>query len=99
MSPRRNGVLAILAALTLVMAACGPAEEESPEATAGAPDATDGAVSTPVGSPDGSPAGVEASGELFAFGFGYETGDVIAQTRVDYAREQYPDLEITSASA
>jgi multiple sugar transport system substrate-binding protein len=37
---------------------------------------------------------VEISGSLFAFGFGYETGDQIAQVRVDRFRELYPDVEI-----
>jgi multiple sugar transport system substrate-binding protein len=36
----------------------------------------------------------EISGSLFAFGFGYETGDQIAQVRVDRFRELYPDVEI-----
>jgi multiple sugar transport system substrate-binding protein len=40
------------------------------------------------------PAGAEVSGELFAFGFGYETGDQVAQVRVDVFREQYPDVAI-----
>ena len=35
------------------------------------------------------------SGDLFAFGFGYETGDIIAQTRVDEFREQYPGVDVT----
>lgn len=94
MSPRRNGTLAILAALILVLAACGPAEESPPPDGGAATD--DGG--TPGASPattDGATGELEASGDLFAFGFGYETGDVIAKTRVDYAREQYPDLNIT----
>jgi multiple sugar transport system substrate-binding protein len=93
MSPRR--ILAILAVLTLVLAACGQGDE-SPTATAGGPDETD-SVSSPAGSPDETAAtgGMEASGDLFAYGFGYETGDVIAKTRIDYAQEQYPDLNVT----
>jgi multiple sugar transport system substrate-binding protein len=97
MASRRNGILPLLAALILVLAACGPAEE-SPDGGATDGGATDGGVSTPAGSPDetdGGTGGMDASGDLFAFGFGYETGDVIAQTRVDYAREQYPDLNVT----
>ncbi len=38
---------------------------------------------------------VPASGELFAFGFGYDTGDIIAQTRVDEFREANPDVDLT----
>ena len=94
MSSRR--ILAILAILTLVLAACGQGDE-SPSATTGGPDETD-SVSTPAGSPDETTAAggdLEASGDLFAFGFGYETGDIIAKTRVDYAMEQYPDLNVT----
>jgi multiple sugar transport system substrate-binding protein len=93
MSPRR--ILAILAVLTLVLAACGQGDE-SPSATTGGPDETD-SVSSPAGSPDetAGTGGIEASGDLFAYGFGYETGDIIAKTRVDYAREQYPDLNVT----
>jgi multiple sugar transport system substrate-binding protein len=34
-------------------------------------------------------------GDMFAFGFGYETGDIIAQTRIDEFREQYPNVNVT----
>jgi len=44
-------------------------------------------MSSPVGPSD-------LSGELFAFGFGYETGDQIAQVRVDEFRQLYPDVDI-----
>ena len=38
--------------------------------------------------------GADVSGSLFAFGFGYETGDQIAQVRVDRFRELYPDVDV-----
>ena len=41
------------------------------------------------------PPDVEVSGSLFGYGFGYETGDDIAKSRVDVFREAYPDVEIS----
>jgi multiple sugar transport system substrate-binding protein len=35
------------------------------------------------------------SGSLFVFGFGYETGDDIAQHRVDVFTQKYPDVDIS----
>lgn len=43
--------------------------------------------------PSADPADV--TGDLFAFGFGYETGDQIAQVRVDEFREAYPDVDVS----
>jgi len=40
-------------------------------------------------------AGGPASGDLFAFGFGYDTGDEIAKVRVDEFREQFPDVDLS----
>ena len=40
-------------------------------------------------------AGGEVSGELFAYGFSYETGDDIAQNRVNVFTEAYPDVDIS----
>ncbi len=94
MSPRRNGFLTILAALILVLAACGPAEE-SPDAGATGGQPTDG-VSTPVGSPDetdGAAAG-DVSGDIYAYGFTCTTGDEVATERFDWVTEQYPDLNV-----
>lgn len=41
------------------------------------------------------PAGADISGDLFAFGFSYETGDDIAQNRVNVFRDAHPDVELT----
>lgn len=40
----------------------------------------------------GEPGPVE--GSLFAFGFGYDTGDEIAKVRVDHFRKLYPDVKL-----
>ena len=92
MTPRRSGILGILGVLIIVLAACGP-NVESPDETAGGPSETDGGVSEPVSSPGAG--GMTAEGELFAYGFAYETGDTVAQSRADYTLEQYPDLDVT----
>ena len=52
-----------------------------------------GAVSATT-EPSGG-AGGEVSGELFAYGFSYETGDDIAQNRVNVFTEAYPDVDIS----
>ena len=96
---RRFPFLALLIALALVMAACGPNTDEGDESEA--PPESEPAVSA-GGSPDESAAatdggggGLDASGDVFVFGFSYEsTDDVVARTRVEYAREQYPDLNV-----
>lgn len=36
----------------------------------------------------------KVGGSLFAYGFGYKTGDEIAQVRVDRFRKMYPDVKI-----
>ncbi len=92
---RRSRLFPLLAVLALVLAACGP-NTESPAETedTGAPPASD-----PAGSAGASPATggeLDASGDLFVFGFSYDsTDDVVARTRVEHARDQYPDLEIS----
>lgn len=43
--------------------------------------------------PSADPADV--TGDLFAFGFGYETGDQIAQVRIDEFRDAYPDVDVS----
>lgn len=97
MAVRRNGILPLLAALILVLAACGPGDEGSPAAT-GTDDAgaTDGGVSTPAGSPgetDGGTGG-DISGDLFAYGFTCTTGDTVATARFNHVTEQHPDLNV-----
>jgi multiple sugar transport system substrate-binding protein len=47
-------------------------------------------TSEPSGPPE-----TEISGSLFGYGFGYETGDDIAQNRVNVFTEAYPDVDIT----
>jgi len=88
----------VLASLVLLLAACGPGAEESAEETAGSEPttpATDG--STPPSASGGeSGGGLEASGDLFVYGFSYDsTDDVVARSRVDFTAEQYPDLSPT----
>jgi multiple sugar transport system substrate-binding protein len=81
--------MAPIMVIGLILAACGPnrgQDEEEPPA---------GGESQPAGSPGASGAGaLEASGEIFAFGVAYETGDEIAQGRIDLFRENYPDVNL-----
>jgi multiple sugar transport system substrate-binding protein len=80
-------VAAPLLVLGTILAACGP-NRATPQAeqseAAGSPAGTGGA------------AALEASGDLFVYGFSYEsTDDIVARTRVEFAREQYADLDIS----
>jgi multiple sugar transport system substrate-binding protein len=92
---RRMPLLTMLLAVALILVACGPNTEDEPSE---APDSQEPPSSAGAGgSPDASAdaGGLEASGDVFVFGFSYEsTDDVVARTRVEYAREQYPDLNI-----
>ncbi len=90
MDLRRNSFL-LLVVFALVLSACGPNTDEETEEPA--PGAT-GAGSAPPASGDGT-GELDATGELFAYGFAYETGDTVAKSRADYTLEQYPDLEVT----
>ena len=54
-----------------------------------------GGEETPPASAGGSEGATEVSGSLFAFGFGYESGDEIAKVRVDRFREEYPDAKVS----
>lgn len=76
--PRRILLPALLVAL-LILSACGGGDAESGE---GAGDATGGGAAADI------------SGDLFAFGATYETGDIVAQTRVDRFREQHQDVTV-----
>lgn len=98
-----RGWLSALFVVLLLLAACGDdgdtgAEEGPADGAGGEAGETEAATEA---APEGTaPAGEETaaasdlSGDLFAFGFGYETGDIIAQTRVDEFREQYPDVNV-----
>ena len=89
---RRTPLLALLAVLTLVTAACGP-NADSPQETTGG----DGGPATPGGASGSAAAGgeLEASGEIFVYGMSYENADEIATTRIDYAEEMFPDVDPT----
>jgi multiple sugar transport system substrate-binding protein len=87
-------------ALALLLAACGPGadDDETPEASADSQPsaaASVGGSAEPAASGDAT-GGLEASGDIFVYGFSYDsTDDVVARTRVDFAAEQYPDLSPT----
>lgn len=80
MSPRRTLLVALMV-VALLLAACG-GSEETPPASAG-------------GSEGGSEGAAAVSGPLFAFGFGYESGDEIAKVRIDRFREEFPDANVS----
>ena len=92
---RRFPFLTLLVALVLVLAACGPNTDDGAGQSAGEePSAPASAAGSPGASADGGD-GLAASGDIFVFGFSYEsTEDVVARTRVEYTREQYPDLNV-----
>jgi multiple sugar transport system substrate-binding protein len=84
-------------ALMLLLAACGPGadDDETPEASVDSqPSAAASAGgSAEPGASEPATGGLEASGDIFVYGFSYDsTDDVVARTRVEYAAEQYPDL-------
>lgn len=87
-------------ALALLLAACGPGadDDETPEASVDSQPsaaASAGGSAEPAASGDAT-GGLEASGDIFVYGFSYDsTDDVVARTRVDYAAEQYPELSPT----
>jgi multiple sugar transport system substrate-binding protein len=80
--------LPILTALALLTAGCGPNADDDRGDAAGTPDGA-----APSGS--GATADLDASGEIFVYGYSYENGDEIATTRVDYFTEQFPDIDVT----
>jgi multiple sugar transport system substrate-binding protein len=85
MLPRRRIISALIVAL-LMAAACSGEEQPAESADTGG-GGTAGDEST-------GGAAADVSGDLFAFGFGYETGDIIAQTRIDRFRELHPDVAV-----
>ena len=94
-------LLSTLAVLALAATACGPGADDS-EGPSVAPPSSTGASAggeasqEPAASGSGEPAGMEASGDLFVYGFSYDsTDDVVARSRVDFVAEQYPDLSPT----
>lgn len=88
-------LIPMLAALALLVAACGPNtddETDAPGAASSQPGST--ASGSAGGSPGASGAGGSASGDIFAFGVSYETSDEIAQGRIDHFRELYPEVDV-----
>ena len=84
------------AALVLLLAACGPGAEESPNETVAEEPSAPASEGSAGPSASGAPTGLDASGDLFVYGFSYDsTDDVVARSRVDFAAEQYPDLSPT----
>lgn len=84
--------LPVLAALMLLLAACGPnADEATDQPTTGGDGG--GGSSAAASAGDGGGGGT-ASGDIFAFGVSYETSDEIAQGRIDHFRDLYPDVKV-----
>jgi multiple sugar transport system substrate-binding protein len=80
----------ILVSLVFVLVACGPSANNSASPT------TAGTVAPPAsGSAPASQEPLAASGDIFAYGFAYETGDIIAKTRADVFMKAYPDVKVT----
>jgi multiple sugar transport system substrate-binding protein len=81
----------MLAAVALVAAGCTAGNSQSASAT------QQGGSGAPAGStaPSGGGSALQASGKLFAYGFSYKTGDIIATTRADEFQKKYPDVSVT----
>lgn len=94
---RRFPSLSLLAVVVLVLGACGPnTENDESEAPPASEGAASGAPDESAAASGGGGGGLEASGDIFVYGFSYEsTDDVVARTRVEYTQEQYPDLNVT----
>lgn len=75
-----------MSALVLVVSGCGDDEEETGSGA-------DQGATTEEQTQEAT--GEEPSGELYAFGFGYDTGDEIAQVRVDRFRDLHPDVQVS----
>jgi multiple sugar transport system substrate-binding protein len=91
---------ALIATLSLVMAACSSGATPNPAATGAAPTAAgspaggspEAGGSTEAGGASASP--MAASGNMSAFGVSYETGDTIAKARVDTFKKHYPNVQV-----
>jgi multiple sugar transport system substrate-binding protein len=92
MLTRRSSGITALVVLSLVVAACS-GSESSP--TASTPGDSAPPASEPATSPTTSAEPVAVEGAVNAFGFAYETADEIAKERVDYFRENHPDVDLT----
>lgn len=86
---KRSRLLSLFFTVALVSVAC--ASDDDGEGATDDNDVSEAADESDEG--DGDASG--PSGDIFAYGFGYETGDLIAQSRVDLFREQYPDINVT----
>ena len=87
MHRRRLRLLPLLAAMSLVVAACGPNRDDADDVD------RDGARTSGGATASGGPGELDAAGEIFVYGMSYANGDEIAQTRIDYAQEQHADIE------
>jgi len=91
MLSRRSTATVALVVLSLVMAACGGDSGTTPSAST--PGATDDGAASPTTPASVPPVTIE--GDLNVFGFAYETGDEIAKERLDYFRDNHPDVTVT----
>src|SRR5215203_7029914 len=99
-SARVFGLAAILL-LSAVSVACNPDRDGGGEPS-GAPAGSGDDAASPAVSGDagvtgdaGSTAGANVSGPLTTMGFGYESGDEIAKTRVDAVKDAYPEVDVS----
>jgi multiple sugar transport system substrate-binding protein len=103
---RRTLLVSLFMIVSLVLAACGPGADDDTDEGTPEPPAEDGAASpaedgeaSPAEDGEESPAedgGAAAAGEIFVHGFSYEeTDDIIARTRVEFFREQNPDVDVS----
>jgi multiple sugar transport system substrate-binding protein len=70
--------ITVFALSALILAACGPNRDDDGGGTSSEPES--GAL--------------DARGEIFVLGESYETSDEIAQGRIDYFRDEFPDVTV-----
>jgi multiple sugar transport system substrate-binding protein len=92
MIARRSAAPALVTIAALVFGACAGGATPSPTTSGGA------ASAQPAGGASGAAASLDkiaAEGDIFAFGVGYKTGDVMATGRVDLFNKDYPNVRVT----
>lgn len=95
MGHRPVPLIGVLLVVSVLVAACTAGNNQSSApGGAGGGGSSAGASGAPASAPTGGGL-ANVSGDLFAFGFSYKTGDIIAKTRADVFTKAYPDVKVT----
>ncbi len=90
---RRTSITASAVVLTLLVAACGGGDGGATAGASAPPASSPGGAATATAPASQAPATIE--GDIDVFGFAYETGDEIAKERLDYFRDNHPEVNVT----